>query len=222
MINEAVFFGQVATIALFCLGSLYLGQSALVTFVCLSTIMANIFVLKQTTLFGLNATCSDAFAIAATLGLNLLQEYFGKRSARTTIWLSFFFMVFYLIMSQLHLNFVPSPFDTQHSNYLSLMSIMPRISIASFVTFLLAQLVDYTLYGWLRTFWKSRFLVLRNLTSLVISQLFDTILFTFLGLYGVVHEVWSIIIVSYTIKLCVILLSTPFVGGASVLIANKK
>src|SRR6185295_1974808 len=103
MFNELLFLFHCITVAIFSLISLWLGPSALVAFICAQCILANLFVIKQTTLLGLTATCADAFTVGATLGLNLLQEYFGKEIAKKTIWINFFLLIFYAIISQIHL-----------------------------------------------------------------------------------------------------------------------
>ncbi len=213
--NELLFLMQVFIITSSALIALRLGAHALVAFVCISSLLANLFVLKQITLFNTNATGSDAFAIGATLGLNLIQEYVGKKLARQTIWFTFFFLLFYLIMSQLHLSFSPSPFDSNHRHYAALLDVMPRIAIASFSTFLIAQMCDYLLYGFLRKLWHKRFIVVRNMLSLLTSQLIDTVLFTYLALYGIIEELNQIILISYTIKVIVIVLSSPFIKLAA-------
>ena len=46
------------------------------------------------------------------------------------------------------------------------------------------------------------------IATLLISQALDTILFSFLGLYGVVQELGSVIVVSYLVKCAVILLTS--------------
>lgn len=209
--NELIFILHTLFIGLTALGALALGRSALVAFVSIQCILANLFVLKQTTLFGLNATCADAFTIGATIGLNLLQEYFGKGIAKTTIAINFFFLVFYAVISQIHVWYIPSTFDTMQEHFSPLLGFMPRIVIASFTVYLIAQIVDYLLYGWLKNNWTSRFLVLRNYASISISQLIDTVLFSFLGLYGIVDNIGEIILISYSIKLVAIALATPFV-----------
>lgn len=209
--NELIFILHTLLIGLASLGALALGRSALVAFVSIQCILANLFVLKQTTLLGLNATCADAFTIGATIGLNLLQEYYGKAITRTTIAINFFFLVFYAVMSQVHLWYTPSAFDTMQDHFSPLLGFMPRIVIASITVYLIAQIIDYTIYGWLRKNWASRFLVLRNYASISVSQLVDTVLFSFLGLYGIIDNIGEVILVSYTIKLAAIALATPFV-----------
>jgi len=58
----------------------------------------------------------------------------------------------------------------------------------------------------------NRYLVARNYASIAITQLVDTVLFSFLGLYGIIHNITSIIIVSYAIKLLAVVIATPFVA----------
>lgn len=229
--NELIFILHTLLIGLTALGALALGRSALVAFVSIQCILANLFVLKQTTLLGLNATCADAFTIGATIGLNLLQEYFGKAITRTTIAINFFFLVFYAVISQVHLWYTPSAFDTTQAHFSPLLGFMPRIVIASFTVYLIAQMIDYKLYGWLKRVSSlrlstpsglassagqgtSKFLILQNYASISVSQFVDTVLFSFLGLYGIIDNIGEVILVSYSIKLVAIALATPFVLGS--------
>jgi uncharacterized integral membrane protein (TIGR00697 family) len=212
MINEIFFIFHSIIIALSALIALGLGQSALVAFVCAQCILANLFVVKQITLFGLTATCADAYTVGATLGLNLLQEYFDKTITKKTIWINFFLLIFYAIASQLHLLYTPALADTTQQHFLPLLQLMPRIVIASFSVYLFVQMLDYYLYGVLKTIFNDKYLVLRNYFSIALCQLIDTILFSFLGLYGLVENVWHIIFISYAIKLASIVIATPFVS----------
>lgn len=210
--NELLFIFYTIIIAFFSLASLALGQHALVAFVCVQCILANLFVLKQITLFGLTATCSDAFTIGATLGLNLLQEYFGKTITKKAIWINFFLLIFYVIVSQIHLLYIPNAADVTHDHFFALLQFAPRIVISSFLVYLISQLADYHLYGFLKQICKDRFIIIRNYTSIALCQLLDTVLFSFLGLYGIIDDIWSVIIISYFLKIGAILISTPFVG----------
>ena len=131
--NELIFFAHIIVVMSTVLGALLLGEQALVALVALCGILANVFVVKQVTLFGLEVTASDVYMIGAVCGLNLLQEFYGRQSAKRTIKVSFMLMFFYLILSQLHLLFLPSPFDTAHIHFVALFTPMTRIIIASVV-----------------------------------------------------------------------------------------
>jgi len=210
--NELIFALHTVIIALFALGALALGQGALVAFVCIQCILANLFVVKQITLFGFTATCADAFTVGATIGLNMLQEYFGKAIAKRTIWINFFLLIFYAIVSQVHLIYVPHAADTMHLHFMPLLSLMPRIVIASFSVYFVSQMADFYLYGFLTKVFHNKYIILRNYASIAVCQLLDTILFSFAGLYGIIDDIWQVIIISYLIKLASIVIATPFVG----------
>ncbi|MCK4518100.1 VUT family protein, partial [Candidatus Babeliales bacterium] len=56
-----------------------------------------------------------------------------------------------------------------------------------------------------------KFLFARNLSVTVVEQALDTVLFGFLGLYGVVHSVTDVFVVSFSIKMLTILCMSPAV-----------
>jgi hypothetical protein len=209
--NEYIFIIHTIIIAAFALGSLALGRSALVAFVSACCMIANFFVIKQITLFGFTATCADAFTVGATIGLNLLQEYFGKEIAKKTIWINFFLLIFYAIVSQIHLFYIPNLVDTAHQHFVPILSLMPRIVIASFSVYLFTQMTDYYLYGFLKKIFHNKHIVIRNYASIALCQLLDTVLFSFLGLYGIIENIGHVIMISYIIKLISIMIATPFV-----------
>ena len=204
--NELIFILHTIIISCFALGALALGRYALV-----ACILANLFVIKQITLFGLHATCSDTFTVGATLGLNLLQEYHGRIITRKAIWINFFLLIFYAVASQIHLAYAPSTVDAMQPHFRHILTFMPRIVIASFSVYLLVHFLDYFLYSTLKRLLNNRFLLIRNYASIIICQLIDTILFSFLGLYGIIEHIWQVILISYLIKLAAIFVTTPFV-----------
>jgi len=211
MINELIFVLQTITMGAFAIISLRIGKDALTAFITLCCVLANLFVVKQITLCGLTATASDAFSIGAVLSLNLLQEYYDRQSAQRAIFISFALLIFYCIVSLLHVAFIPCAIDTMHPHFASILTTMPRIIIASLSVYITVQYIDAWLYGSLKKLTNGNYLVARNVLSLVICQLLDTVLFSFLGLYGILENITEIIVVSYAIKLAAIALSTPFI-----------
>jgi uncharacterized integral membrane protein (TIGR00697 family) len=204
--NETIFFIHLLIVSLFALGALRLGKEALIVWIAVQALLANLFVLKQMVFFSFHVTCSDVFAIGSILGLNLLQEYHGKAIARKTSYICFYFMLFFAAMSYVHLLYHPSPEDTAHAAYATLLSPAPRLLFASLGVFFLVQQLDVRLFGALRNRLP---LILRNGISLALSQLIDTILFTYLGLYGLVSSPFDIILISFLIKCAILLCLSP-------------
>lgn len=220
--NELIFLLHASMLSLFLLIALRFGKEALIALISLYGILANLFVTKQITLFGLAATASDAFIVAAILGLNLVQEYFGATIAKKAIWICFISLIAYTAATQLHLLYEPSNFDNTHGHFCALLQVMPRITAASIFVFFLVQQIDRWLYALLQKKFGTRFFLLRNYASLLFSQLIDTILFSFLGLYGIVENIASIILVSYTIKVLAIFLTTPWIIVSDYFVPRPK
>ena len=213
--NELIFIFHILFVVAATLLALRLGKSSLIAFIALQGILANLFVVKQMDLFGLQVTCSDVFAIGGILSLNLLQEYFGKEAARTSVKISLFSLLVFALMSQLHLLYLPSAGDGAHVAFQTIFSSSLRIIFASIGTFYLVQQFDVRFFGLLKGS-----LPVRVATSLVCSQLIDTVLFSFLGLYGIVESVFDVILMSFAIKCLIIGASSFFVAFSRRMIKN--
>lgn len=209
--NEILFFLEILLLLRSTFWVFRLGNSALSCWVVVQALIANLFVLKQINLFGFDVTASDVFAIGSLLGLNFLQEYFGKKEAAKTTWICFFFMAFFAVVSQFHLLYEPNSFDSSHAAFESILSISPRLFVASMGTFFIVQRIDIYLFAFLRQLLPNVSFAVRAGISLVITQFIDTFLFSFAGLYGVVASVFDIILFSYLIKLIVVFCFTTCV-----------
>lgn len=205
--NELVFLSHIFVVITFVLLSLRLGKSALIALIALQGVLANLFVVKQMSLFGFSVTCSDVFAIGCILSLNLLQEYFGKESAQQATRISLLTLLFFAFASQIHLLYAPTLLDTTQNAFSTIFSSSPRIIFASIFTFYLVQKFDVRFFGFLKGP-----LPLRIAISLLISQLLDTVLFSFIGLQGLVESIFDVILVSFLIKCIIIAVSSPFVA----------
>lgn len=214
--NEILFFTQILIIIGFAFAALKLGKSALVAWVAVQALIANLFVLKQITLFGFDVTASDAFAIGSLLGLNFLQEYFGKDEARQATWICFFFMIFFALVSQLHLFYQPSQHDQSQTAFYTILSPSPRLLIASMSVFFIVQQIDVRFFAFLRKSLPQLSFAVRSAMALFLSQFLDTLLFSFAGLYGIVVSVIDIILVSFLIKLIVIFCSSAMIKKVKV------
>lgn len=207
MFNEAVFFLHILAALLFLALAVRMGLAALSVYVALSGVLANLFVVKQIELFGLHATASDVFAVGGILGLNLIQELFGRESAKRTVRASLIALVLFACMSQIHLLYLPSSSDATQGAFDSILRAAPRIMAASIGVYAFVQRVDIFFFTLLKRV-IGRFEV-RVLLSLLLSQALDTALFSFFGLYGLVEGLLEIMLVSYAVKCAIIACSSP-------------
>ena len=211
--NEFIFLKTLIFLSLSAIFCLALSPAALTALISLQVVLMNLFVTKQITLFGLHATSSDALGIGAVLGINLLREYCGAKQAGKAVLISFISVTFYTIISWLQLKYVPALADTQQPHLVALLAPMPRILAASLFSYIIVQSLEYWLYDRLQKKFHGAYFILRNYGVVLFTQLIDTILFTLLGLSGIVDDMSQIIIVSYGIKAVTIFSMTPMLAA---------
>lgn len=215
MHNIGVLCPHLGALLLLILVTLRLGERALHAWLCVIAVTMNLFVSKQISLFGLDVTATDALAVSYLLGFNLLQEFYGKATARSHLLISFLVSSGFVLMSLFHLAYEPNGFDVTHQAFELILTPLPRLIGASLLTFVVVQAFDIFFFGWLREKFEGRKLVVRLMVCLVFSQIIDTVLFSFLGLYGQVGNLFDIIQVSLGFKYIVIALSLPLGGLAT-------
>ena len=205
--NEILFFLHILVTVGFLFAALRVGMNALISLVVVQAVFANLFVVKQMTFFGLEVTCSDVYAIGSLLALNVLQEFFGRESAKKAIGISLLGSLFFLLMAKIHLLYVPGPSDETHHAFTQIFSSTPRIVFASMGVYWIVQQFDVRFFSWLQK-WQKNF-PFRVGISLLLSQTLDTVLFSFFGLYGLVSSLSGIIVVSLITKWLAIGCSVP-------------
>lgn len=222
MFNELLFISQIIIVCLSTLSFAILGKEALSGFVGLLFVMANIFVIKQIDLFGWTVTSADIFIIGISFSINLLQEFWSKSTAQKATWISFTLSIFYLVIGTCIIMYSPACIDDSHAHLAFIMQNTSRIVIASFISYLITQFIDIQLYGYLKAQTAGKYFAARNYFSLCLSQLIDTILFSFLGLWGIVANISDIIILSYSIKILTIFCMSPFLIFSKKIIQKYK
>jgi uncharacterized integral membrane protein (TIGR00697 family) len=204
--NEIIFFIHIfllfASIGL----AKRFGKEALSIIISLQIVLANLFVTKQITLFGLEVTSTDAYMIGSLVGMNVLQEFFGKDAAKKILSFNTLVLVFFTFAALIQVIYKPSLHDQFHSSFSEILSVSPRVFISSIISFFISQKIDIELFALFR---KKCSLPLAMTFSLLISQAADTLLFGYLALYGIVHSLFSIIIMSYAIKLITLFSMAP-------------
>jgi len=214
MFNEWLFFGSIGVVVAFLLVAVRLGQGALVALIAVMAVLANLFVVKQMSLFGLAVTCSDVFGVGAILGLNLLQEFFGREEATQAVRVGFLALLFFTAMSQIHLLYCPLTTDGAHEAFVTILGATPRIVLASIGVYFVVQRLDVAVFGWLKGRFPGIPLPVRMAISLVGIQLVDTVLFSFAGLWGIVASIADVIVFSFLVKCLIIGCSAMLIGLA--------
>ncbi|TMU86822.1 VUT family protein [Bacillus sp. BHET2] len=211
-----IWFGLLFVLITFsCLLIMYrlFGRTGLFVWIGISTILANLQVVKTIEIFGLTATLGNAMYGTAFLVTDILNEKYGKKDAQKAVWLGFFTLIVMTIIMQLVLQFQPHPDDFAQESLATIFGIIPRIALGSLMAYLISQLTDVYIFTYLKKrFPKDSQFWIRNNGSTMISQLLDTLVFTsiaFLGEYP--KDVWfEIFITTYLLKWLISIIDTPF------------
>lgn len=209
MLNEMLFLIAMLGVAAMAIWASRQGREALVVFIVLQALFANLLVLKQISLFGLNATCSDMFSVGGFLALHWIQERYGDEAATQAIHLSFGGLLFYLFCSQVQIHYTPSPSDTAHFAYSTLFTPAPRLLIASLLAYYLSQHLNRYCYRLARTSWPTASLLWVSMGCVAIAQAADTLLYAYIGLYHYIDHLPEVIFISYLIKMLCTTTLTP-------------
>ena len=194
------------------------GKAGLYAWIIIGSIWMNIELTKLVDSFGVEMALGNVLFSSTFLCTDILSEKYGKRDSRTAALLGSFAIVSALVVSQIMLAFQPSAFDVAQGSMETIFTQMPRLAIASFVTYFAVQLHDVWLYHkiWSFTekrFGKERFLWLRNCGSTIASQALNAIVFNLIAWTGVysIETIMSITVASFILTAVLALLDTPFV-----------
>lgn len=191
----------------------FFGKTGILIWIPLAAVIANIQVVKTVELFGFTATLGNIVYATSFLATDILSENYGKEEARKAVFIGFFSLIVLTVMMNLALLFEPHSSDFSQESLTTIFSLMPRIALASLVAYGISQFHDV----WSYNFWKDKLpgkktIWIRNNLSTMISQLLDSVIFTFIAFYGEFEPtvLREIVFTTYFFKWIVAALDTPF------------
>jgi uncharacterized integral membrane protein (TIGR00697 family) len=197
----------------------FFGKNGLLAFNVCATILANIEVLILVRAFGIEMTLGNILFASTFLVTDILSENHSRKDANRAVLISTLCSILFIAVSQMWLLYTPSENDWASGPIRTIFSSTPRIVCSSLLVYLISQLTDVWLYHkwweWCRKKFgdEKKGLWIRNNGSTMISQLLNTLLYTFFAFYGTyeIHTLLSIFLSSYLIFFVTSLLDTPFV-----------
>jgi len=194
------------------------GKTGLMVWIAMSTIIANIQVIKGIEILGMQATLGNTLYGSIFLATDILNEKYGLKIARKAVYIGFFGAITLLITMQMALVFVPiqEPFPLAIQEAFELIfSLSVRIVIGSLLAYLVSQILDIWIYNRIKLVLpENKYLWLRNNGSTLISQFVDTIIFVTIAFWGSPYSLLQIILSTFGLKLIIALLDTPFIYWA--------
>ncbi len=191
----------------------FFGKIGIFCWIAIATVIANVEVLKCVDIFNMALTLGNVTYGSIFLATDILNEKYGVETAQKSVLVGFFALLTFTLVTQVDLHYVPNSSDFVAEAMKTLFTITPRVCFASMFAYFISNITDVYLYALVKKFFPSdKFLWLRNNSATMISQLIDTLIFTYVGFVGVFESsiVFELFITTYCIKLLIAILDTPF------------
>lgn len=174
-------------------------------------IIANIIAVKLISIAGLILPAAVVvFPISYIIG-DILTEVYGYKIARQVIWLGFFcnlIAVGFIYLAQI----LPgASFWNGQEAYVQILGFAPRLLVASFIAYLVGEFSNSIILSKLKVATKGRWLWTRTISSTIIGQGLDSLVFISIAFWGVIeaYNLASAIVAQWGFKVAYEILATP-------------
>lgn len=172
---------------------------------------------------------TDGVVVSVAVGLysmsflltDYLGEIYGRKKAMSSVAMATVGALILLIAIQFSVRAPAAAFYGDQEAYSTILGTAPRLVLASVLAFVGAQIFDVTVFHKIKEWTGDRFLFLRNNLSTFGGQTVDTVIFYTIGFWGLVPNIFELVLITCLVKFVIALLDTPFLYVA-VAAAKKK
>ena len=195
-----------------------------------SLIMADIVGVKLFKIGDVVHTCGMLTFPLTFLITDLVNEYYGKRAARRMTYIALVMALFAFLVMNVSLAMPPLPGGpVEETAFRAVFASARLMYCASLVAYLIGQLLDVAVFGFMKRVTRGRFIWLRATGSTVISQVFDSLVVTTIFLKGLelqggkeagVGAILTMAATGYVLKFCLALGVTPLLYAGHAVMKN--
>lgn len=142
---------------------------------------------------------------------DILTEVYGYRQSRRAIWIGFLSaMVMSLVLGLVGLIRPAEGWELQEA-YMAILGQTPRIVTASLIAYFAGEFSNSFILAKMKVFTKGKWLAARTISSTIVGQAIDTLIFVFIAFYGVFSNslLFTIIVSNYIFKVLMEVAFTP-------------
>lgn len=173
--------------------------ACLVTAAKISPIAPNVYVSAAIGLYSMTFLLTD-----------FLGEVYDKATALRAVYMGLIAEIIFIFAITFSIKIPAAPFWENQEAFNTILGAAPRIMFASVTAFIAAQILDISIFDWLKKKMHGRSLAIRNNCSTIVGQTADSIIFYTIAFWGVVPNLFQLIIVTCIIKYIIALIDTPF------------
>lgn len=150
---------------------------------------------------------------------DLLNEFYGEKAVRRISWITAILIAYCFIIVSIALNLptkeIPGSNLATDAEFTKVFGQAQMVIVGSIAAFLLSQLMDVTLFHWIKRKTGNKYIWLRSTGSTAISQMVDTCVVLYIGfvLPGALSfdECLKIAPTNYLLKLLIAIALTPLI-----------
>jgi uncharacterized integral membrane protein (TIGR00697 family) len=150
---------------------------------------------------------------------DLLNEFYGEKAVRRVSWITAILIAYCFIIVSIALSLpakdIPGSNLANDADFSKVFGQAQMVIVGSIAAFLVSQLLDASLFHWIKRKTGNRFIWLRSTGSTAISQLVDTFIVLYIGfvLPGSLSfsAFWEIAPTNYFLKLLIAISLTPLI-----------
>ncbi|MBO8160022.1 MAG: queuosine precursor transporter [Thermosipho sp. (in: Bacteria)] len=145
---------------------------------------------------------------------NIIFEIFGDKTAKKVIYTGFLASFILVIISFITVIYPPAPIFKNNDAYLIIFNSTPRIILASFLSYFIAQNINIWAFNFPKIVLNTNNVYFRNIFSMILTQFFDSLVFVGVSFFGKYENsiLINMIISQYIIKLIFSILNSPFIS----------
>ena len=152
---------------------------------------------------------------------DIVNEKFGRKETHRMVFIAFITQVIMVAFFWLGDSLRPAPFWTMQDTWSEIFGFVPRVTVASWVSFLVSENLDAYIFSWFKKRTGGRHLWARNVFSSLPSLAIDTFIFIPLAFWGVA-SLWPLIMGQVLLKWLVGFINIPFMYiNKSVLVSKN-
>ena len=191
-----------------------------VTFILVAQVLAvkiSAFDLGFATFYGPSGVLVFSLTYLMT---DIVNEKFGRKETKRMILIAFISQVAMVFFFWLGVKFQPAPFWTTQTTWEQFFNLVPRITVASWIAFMVTENFDAYVYSWFKKLTNGKYLWTRNAFSSIPALLLDSLIFIPLAFFGTM-PILPLIIGQTAIKWLVGLVNIPFMYLNKAILGDK-
>lgn len=187
-------------------------------------LISNIITVKTINIIGLIFTAGDILFPITYIINDIFTEVYGFEKSKFVIWLSFLCNLLMVIAFTITIELPADKNFEMQDAIANIFSRTPQMLLASFLSFLLGSFSNSLILSKMKVKTKGKFLALRTITSTIVGEGLDTIIFISIA-FGNVLDLKSLIFLiidTYVLKVLIEVILTPITYKVVNIVKKKE